>query len=98
MSIAGKWNVTMDTPIGTQQFTWDLQESAGAWTGTMNSQGGLSQLSGVKVEGDKLSFDTKVKSPMGSVNLAFSGAVSGAKVSGICKTMFGDIAFAGVRA
>ena len=98
MSIAGKWNVTMDTPIGTQKFSWDLQENGGAWTGTMNSQGGPSQLAGVKVEGDKLSFDTTVNSPMGSVNLAFNGAVSGANVTGVCKTMFGDIAFSGVRA
>ena len=23
MSVAGKWNISMDTPIGTQKFTWD---------------------------------------------------------------------------
>lgn len=98
MSVAGKWNVTMDTPIGTQKFSWNLQESGGAWSGTMDSQGGPSQLSAVKVEGDKLSFNTTVQSPMGTVNLAFSGAVAGASVSGVCKTMFGDLAFSGARA
>lgn len=98
MSVAGKWNLTMDTPIGTQKFSWNLLESGGAWSGTMDSPGGLSQLSGVKVEGDKLSLDTAVQSPMGTVNLAFSGAVAGDSVSGVCKTMFGDLAFSGVRA
>ena len=31
MSVAGKWNISMDTPIGTQKFTWDLQEAGGGW-------------------------------------------------------------------
>ena len=97
MSVAGKWNVTMETPIGTQKFVWDIQQGDGGWSGTMNSQGGVSQLQGMKVEGDKVSFDTTVHSPMGSVAVSFNGAVAGSNISGTCKTMFGDMTFAGVR-
>jgi hypothetical protein len=97
MSVAGKWKVTMDTPIGRQQFTWAIAESAGAWTGTMDAQSGRSDLSGIKVDGDKIAFDTTVQSPMGSIQLGFSGAVEGSKISGTCRTMFGDSPFAGER-
>jgi len=95
MSVAGKWKITMDTPIGTQRFTWDLSEAGGAWKGTMDSQGGVTQLGGIKVEGDSVAFDTTVNSPMGAIHLAFSGAVSGGKISG---TMFGDNQWSGERA
>jgi hypothetical protein len=97
MSVAGQWNVTMPTPMGTQTFTWDLKESAGTWSGTMQSKAGASELTGVKVDGDKLSFASKVNSPMGSLDVTFNGAVSGANISGVCKTAFGDMQFSGVR-
>jgi hypothetical protein len=37
MSVAGKWQISMDTPIGTQKFTWDLQQAGAAWKGTMSA-------------------------------------------------------------
>ena len=98
MSVDGKWNITMDTPIGRQEFVWDISQSAGVWAGTMIAKSGTSALTDVKVNGDSLSFATSVKSPMGTINVTFSGAVSADKVSGTCKTPFGDSAFSGVRA
>jgi hypothetical protein len=98
MAVAGKWNITMDTPIGTQKFTWDLADAGGAWTGTMNSLGGATRLSPIKVDGDNVSFETDVQGPMGQLHLTFLGAVAGDKISGTCKTMFGDQSFAGTRA
>jgi hypothetical protein len=98
MSVAGKWNITMDTPIGTQRFTWDLSEAGGAWKGTMDSQGGITNLGGIKVDGEKVAFETTVNSPMGAIHLAFSGAVSGNRITGTCRTMFGDNQWSGERA
>ena len=97
MSVAGKWNVTMDTPIGRQKFVWDLQQSDDAWKGTMDGQAGKSDLNNIRVDGDSVGFDTRVNSPMGAINLTFDGSVSGDQISGTCKTMFGNTQFTGAR-
>ena len=97
MSVAGKWQVSMDTPIGKQQFTWDLKQVNGAWQGTMQSQAGKSSLGDIEVNGDQLSFQTTVNSPMGTVHLSFAGAVASDRVAGTCKTLFGNHAFSGQR-
>ena len=97
MSVAGKWNVSMDTPIGRQQFGWDLQENGGAWSGVMDGPTGRADLKDIRVSGDSVAFDTRINSPMGAINLAFSGAVQGDQISGTCKTMFGNAQFSGTR-
>lgn len=98
MSVEGKWSITMNTPIGRQDFVWDIRQAAGGWTGSMIAKSGTSELTDVKVAGDTVSFATTVKSPMGTIHVTFSGAVAEDTVSGICKTTFGDNAFSGVRA
>lgn len=97
MSVAGKWQVSMDTPIGKQQFSWDLQEAGGAWQGSMDGQAGVTPLTDIKVDGGNVSFGTRVNSPMGTIDLTFSGAAAGNQISGVCKTMFGDMRFSGQR-
>jgi hypothetical protein len=97
MSAAGKWQVTMETPIGTQKFTWNLQQSTAGWSGTMQSQAGSSELKGVRVDGDQVAFESKVNSPMGSIHVAFSGAVAGDRIGGTCKTAYGDMPFSAER-
>jgi hypothetical protein len=97
MTAAGKWNITMDTPLGTQKFTWDLQPAGTGWKGTMVSQGGPSELTDIRVDGNSVGCSTQVNSPMGAIQLAFSGSVSGDAISGTCKTLFGDQKFSGQR-
>ena len=98
MSVAGKWNVSMDTPIGRQQFGWDLQETSGVWSGVMDGPTGRADLKDIKVSGDSIAFETRINSPMGAINLAFAAAVQGDQISGTCKTMFGNAQFNGTRA
>ena len=97
MSVAGKWNISMDTPIGNQKFTWDLQPAGGGWQGTMVSQAGPSALTDIQVEGGSVGCKARVHSPMGQIDLAFSGSVAGDAISGTCKTLFGDQKFIGQR-
>jgi hypothetical protein len=99
MSVAGQWNVTMDTPLGKQEFKLNLSEAAGAWSGTVvGPRIGTAPLSDIKVDGTALSFDTNVNSPMGAIKLTLSGTVSGDALSGVCKTAFGNANFTAVRA
>jgi hypothetical protein len=77
---------------------WDLQDAGGGWTGTMDAQTGRSELNDIKVSGDTFAFAARVNSPMGSLNLTFTGTVMGDQITGTCKTMFGNSQFTGTRA
>jgi hypothetical protein len=100
MSIAGKWHVTMQTPVGTMKFAWDFANDTGGWRGRMIGQGpvGDSELRLVRLNGDALSFETTTKSPMGPLQLTFIGTVMADSMTGTCKTKFGDNQFSAVRA
>lgn len=97
MSIAGKWKVSMDTPIGKQQLVWDLQAQDGGWRGTMESRAGVTALEGIQVEADRVSFSSRINGPMGVIDLSFEGTRDGDKISGTCRTLFGNSEFAGER-
>jgi autotransporter translocation and assembly factor TamB len=99
MSVEGQWNVTMDTPLGTQQFSLNFRQAGGAWSGTMTGDKiGTAELTSLKVEGTSVSFETKVNSPMGPLSVTMSGSVNGSALTGVCKTMFGNMDFKGARA
>ena len=98
MSVAGKWQISMDTPIGTQKFTWDLQEAGGAWKGTMSAANGSSELGNVQVSGSSVGCNARVPTPLGQVDVTFEGAVTGDTIGGTCRTQFGNFQFSGARA
>jgi len=100
MSIGGKWRVTMPTPIGTLNFVWDLVEQGGTWRGQMSGEPpvGNSELLGIEVAGNTIGFQTTVQSPMGSLQVTFKGTAADDKMTGTCKTRFGDNQFVAVRA
>lgn len=98
MSVAGKWRVSMKTPIGTQKFTWDFTATGSGWHGVMEGQGTSAELAGLKVDGDSVGFDARVAGPLGMVDLSFSGSAAGDQISGTCRTRFGSFPFSGERA
>jgi hypothetical protein len=98
MSVAGKWQISMDTPIGTQKFTWDLQQAGEAWKGTMTAPNGSSELGNVQVAGANVGCKANVSTPLGQVDVTFEGAVTGDKIGGTCRTQFGNFQFSGERA
>ncbi|HEY7642041.1 MAG TPA: hypothetical protein VH814_20085 [Steroidobacteraceae bacterium] len=98
MSVAGKWQISMDTPIGTQKFTWELQQAGAAWQGTMTAPNGTSELSNVQVSGPNVGCSAKVTTPLGQVDVTFEGAVNGDQIGGTCRTQFGNFQFSGARA
>jgi hypothetical protein len=100
MSIEGRWNVTMDTPVGTLNFTWSFVNENGRWSGRMPGQGVIkdSDLRDIDVRGDAVSFATTTQSPMGPLDLSFTGAPAAHEMPGVCRSRFGEFRFSATRA
>jgi hypothetical protein len=78
--IAGKWQMSLDTPHGPMKGPLQVQQEGAKLTGTYELEMfGSMTLTG-KVEGDKVSFNMEV--PAAGMTLAFTGTVEGDKMSG----------------
>lgn len=97
MSADGKWNVTVNSPMGAQQSEVTIKTSGAAFAGTMAGRMGTQEISG-KVEGDTLTWTTSITQPM-PLTLEFTVKVSGDDMSGSVKAgAFGSSPLTGKRA
>src|SRR5947209_8518546 len=78
--IAGKWQMSIETPHGPMKGPLEVKQDGAKFTGTYNlEQFGSMTLTG-KLEGDKVTFSVEV--PNAGMTLAFTGTVAGDKMSG----------------
>jgi hypothetical protein len=96
MSVAGNWKLTMNTPFGVQTPTLSIDTENNS--GTLSGATGASELEELKVDGPKVSFTTKVTTPMGKFPVSFEATADGDNMNGTFKTMMGKTEFSGVRA
>jgi hypothetical protein len=98
MAVDGKYNITIQSPMGPQQAELDLKTDGSALTGTQSGRQGSMAIANGKVDGDKVSWSLSITSPM-PMTLEFSGQVSGDSISGSAKAgAFGSFPFTGARA
>jgi hypothetical protein len=97
MSADGKWNVTVNSPMGAQQSELTLKTAGGTFTGTMAGRMGTQEISG-KVEGDTLTWSTSITQPM-PLTLEFTVKIAGDDMTGSVKAgAFGSSPLTGKRA
>src|SRR5579863_2532028 len=100
MSVTGTWNVVMQSPMGAQNATLDLQEDGSTLTGTMSAAAApeAMQITDGTVSGDTVTWKAALTQPM-PITLEFSATVAGDSISGTVKLgSFGESAFEGTRA
>ena len=98
MAVDGKYNITIQSPMGPQQAELELKTDGGTLTGTQSGRQGSATIADGKVDGDKVSWSLSITSPM-PMTLEFSGQVAGDSISGSAKAgAFGSFPFAGNRA
>ena len=100
MSIDGKWNVELNTPMGIQKiaivFKVDGETLSGSMGGGMMS--GTTEFEGGTVSGDKVSWPLKITQPM-SMTLKCTATIDGDNITGEASMgMMGKAKFAGSRA
>ncbi len=97
MSFDGKYEATINTPMGKQNGTLTLEQSGDALTGTMEQGGDSTPIKNGKVDGDTASWDVDVAKPM-PLTLSFEGTLTGDKINGPVKLgAFGNSTFEAVR-
>ena len=97
MSATGKWDVTMNTPMGAQKGVLDIAVDGDQLTGTMSGAQGKLELTDGKADGNKLSWKASMTQPM-PMTLEFDATVDGDAISGNVKLgAFGTSTFSGSR-
>jgi hypothetical protein len=98
MAIDGKWEITINSPMGAQKARLELTASGNSLTGTQNAQGASQPVANGKVDGNNVSWSANITSPM-PMTLEFSGSVDGDSLKGSVKAgAFGSFPFTGARA
>lgn len=94
MPVTGTWNLTMNSPLGDQQATLKLDEAGGTLTGKSDPV----PVQRLTIDGGNISFTADADTPVGKLNLAFTGILSETGISGTYATPFGSFNFSGVPA
>jgi hypothetical protein len=98
MSIDGKWNVTVNSPMGAQKSELNFKANGNTLTGTGVAQGNSQEIADGKVDGDNVAWKVSITSPF-PMTLEFAGTVSGDSMSGNVKAgNFGSFPWTGARA
>jgi len=98
MSVDGKYNITLQSPMVAQPAELELKSSGGSLTGTQSARGNSMDIAYGKVDGNNVSWSVNITQPM-PITLEFSGTVDGDKISGNAKAgAFGSFPFSGTRA
>jgi hypothetical protein len=97
MAIDGKWEITINSPLGAQKATLDLASDGTSLTGSQQAAQGSGPVENGKVDGNIATWSAKISSPM-PMTLDFTGTVDGDKLSGSVKAgSFGSFPFTGSR-
>ena len=98
MSANGTWNTTINTPMGAQNGTLELNVDGSDLSGKMSSPQGEMAIENGAIDGDTLSWKAAITAPM-PMTLEFSATVDGDAITGTVKLgAFGEAEFSGTRA
>lgn len=94
MSVDGSWKITVSSPMGKQEGTYDLKAEGSTLTGVQSGQGLSQPIKDGKVDGDNVSWSNSITAPF-PITLKFSGdSIKGKVKAGA----FGSFVFEGSKA
>jgi len=97
MAVDGKWEITINSPMGAQKAVLDIKADGAALSGTQTAMSSTQPIASGKVDGSALSWSAQITNPM-PMTLEFSGTVDGDKLAGSVKAgSFGSFPFSGGR-
>ncbi len=93
----GKWNVIINTPIGTRTGVLHLEVEGAKLTGSLSDGEHHVLINDGKIEGNRLSWSAKIEKPM-RLTFRFSAVVDADRISGSARNLLGSATFSGERA
>ena len=98
MIIDGTWNVTLQSPMGSQEGTLTLATDGDTLTGTMSGPQGAMDIEDGQVGDGSYSWKGNITSPM-AITIESTATVDGDTITGESKLgAFGTATFTGTRA
>jgi hypothetical protein len=95
--VDGKWNCTVDSPMGEQEFVLTVVSNGDRFSGSAVGNIGSKQIEDGSVDGDTLMWTMQVSKPM-PVTLTCRATVSGDSLDGKVKAgIFGSFPIRGTR-
>jgi hypothetical protein len=78
--VTGKWKASFDTPIGVQNYTYDLKADGEKLTGKAISERGEVEIQEGKITGDDIFFVENMKFEDQPIRIEYRGKVSGDEI------------------
>ena len=98
-TIEGVWNVTINSPRGTQQGTLELTARGSSFGGVWEGPRGRSEFDGGRLEQGNLEWEIEMSGPRGTMALSFRATLTGDQMTGRVQFgSFGEGSFLAERA
>ncbi|WP_420136961.1 hypothetical protein [Sphingomonas sp.] len=95
--VDGKWNCTVESPMGAQEFVLTVVSAGDSFSGSAEGEIGRKEIGDGSVDGDTLAWTMHVSKPM-PVTLTCKATVSGDTLEGKVKAgIFGSFPITGTR-
>jgi hypothetical protein len=94
--VQGKWNITINTPMGEKSGVLELLVSGTTLTGSLSDADHHVAISDGRIEGNRLSWHAKISKPM-RLSFKFTAIVDEDRISGAARHMLGTATFSGTR-
>ena len=95
--LVGTWALEVSAMRGIQYLTLEVIEEAGGFGGVVTGRRGPVIIDAIQVKGRAFSFRQKVTSPMGKIELLYTGQIDTDRMQGEMQTPRGAIMFTGKR-
>jgi hypothetical protein len=95
--VQGRWNITINTPMGDKSGVLELKAEGTTLTGSLSDASHHVEISDCKIEGNTLYWSAKVSSPT-HMKFKFTATVDNDRISGVAKHLLGKATFTGTRA
>ena len=97
MSVAGSFQVTINSPLGNREATLKLDVADDVVSGSLDSDDVSQEFTGGTVNGSEVTWEMDLTRPM-PLHLICSATVDGDAISGVIQLgAFGDANFSGTR-
>jgi hypothetical protein len=94
--VQGKWQITINTPMGVKSGVLELLVSGTTLTGSLSDAEHHVAISDGKIEGNRLSWQAKITKPM-RLSFKFTATVDADRINGTARHMLGTASFSGKR-